>query len=210
MMVGKFTDEEINGVSAASAWVALQLFITVPIVTTLAGVDIPDIEIHHEFAVRCPLDTQGLSTSLSKHLQSSSDSFTIWQTLGLSCLILVAYGFLYYCLYKIRHHKLIRSFMPEWIVSNFTAVMYSSFTIIYAILCPGIVIYAEELRQALISTKNASAGGDRWGYGQTTAILLWMPFLYCGLTETLSKQIPPRPWRLYFLITNSKKNTWAA
>ncbi len=50
------------------------------------------------------------------------------------------------------------------------------------------------VRSLVIETGGVQpAGEEKWGYGQTTAILLWFPFFFSAIKETISNTLPGMP-----------------
>jgi len=58
---------------------------------------------------------------------------------------------------------------------------------LYAGVIPKNFYRLEEARKLVMQTSGAQpAGEEKWGYGQTTAILLWFPFFFSAIKEIIS------------------------
>jgi len=75
--------------------------------------------------------------------------------------------------------------MPEPLKRNWKPLLGNFYLMTMSALALFGVLKADWARKGLELT-TISPGGDAWGYGQTTAILLWLPLPYSALKELLS------------------------
>jgi hypothetical protein len=84
-----------------------------------------------------------------------------------------------------RPFKMLWRIVPTWLKTH--GDILSNFLIMgmYASLIPENFYKLQKLRTLALQTM--PAGEEEWGYGQTTAILLWLPFVLSAIKETVSK-----------------------
>lgn len=77
--------------------------------------------------------------------------------------------------------------VPSWL-KNYAHIIGQFFVIgMYVGLLPLNLHRLEKVRKLAVQTSGAQpTGEERWGYGQTTAILLWLPFFFSAIKETIS------------------------
>ena len=184
MMVGNVVDREMNSISAGFQWAVLQLIVSIPTLITLASLDTSSSAVYRDFAAHCHFGTHGTPIDTGKYLDISGGDRLFWKSLGQGILIGIFHMVvrMYFHLYNINLHMLVK-FIPGWLKKNYNLIFWNALLLVES---SAALSEAIQVREALTSTKNAPAGGNKWGYGQSTAILLWLPFPVCILDELFS------------------------
>jgi len=186
LMLGPFVSAEMNGIPGVGLWPAFHLFFVIAIIATLGKLDTEDHALLYEFATKCYFGANNLSQSTTSLLAARAYLPGFWISWGLCMLLLTVCWVLYSQLYKILHQRFIRLLpMPEPLKRNWKPLLGNFYLMTMSALALFGVLKADWARKGLELT-TISPGGDAWGYGQTTAILLWLPLPYSALKELLS------------------------
>lgn len=205
VLMSQSADKSINQVQVSGQ---LQLFYYVLFIAQLVTstfIKIPNHSVYKALAKECHKQHQFIDV-ISSVIDGRETSKYVGIGLGggVCFIVLVVLGFTYITHIPpllARPCKMVWSRIPTWL-KNYADINFNFLLIgLYAGDIPLQFYRLEKVRKFGLQMSGAQrAGEEQWGYGQTTAILLWLPFFFSAIKETISK-FPAWIWGLEWILT---------
>ena len=179
MLFAQLCDCVMNKTNLTWHWQVYYLAIGIAQLLTSCVIEVPNRGIYKDLAVQC--HSQYDFMNLGSYLPTSEKGTATLKWYLIGAAIGFALGIL-----SGAFAKLIARFCPVWLQKNgeitfdITILTFNVFSVV------GNAIVVEEIRDKLMSLSGDQLPDDGWSYGQTTAILLWLPFFWGAVKETIS------------------------
>ena len=179
MLFAQLCDNAMNKASLGWEWQLYYLAIGIAQLATSCVIEVPNRKIYKDLATQCR--TQHHFINLSTYLPASEKgTMTLkWYGIGVSGGLLIS-------VLGIVFGKFLLKITPAWLRKHGEVTF---FIIILLMNVSSIVVNAivvGDVRNILKKLSGDQLPDNGWGYGQTTAVLLWVPFFWSLLKETMS------------------------
>jgi hypothetical protein len=192
MIWGLYGDHEMNRSRDSKlgfAWGVYYATTGIFQIATSYALGLPDgtVSVYKKFAKEC--ENQHKLVHLASYIGSSSSSNSAIKYLGIGVAIGAGISILG-CILAIplaRFYKRMAAMMPQWSKPHSAGIIFTIILLFYTSL----VILDTLMIEGFHSTRRKISGDlfrdNEWGFGQTTVILLWAPFAWNTLKESISK-----------------------
>jgi len=178
---GKMVDVTANG-QKQNPRDFLYMLIAAAQLIALCTISIPDRSVYQEIAKQCY--DQHNFVDISFYLNSANGKEILkWYSVGIGAFL--GGAIIIAILAKVQVFKTVWNMVPAWFKKHGLAIVEMLFLGLYSAAAIGDLILAEYGRQTLIESMGDQERNGDWGYGQTTAILIWFPVLWSAL-KTIS------------------------
>jgi hypothetical protein len=195
MLFSQSADNSMNETQAGGKWQLCYYALIFTKFVTSSFIKIPNQSAYKTLAKECHKQHQ-----LIDAISSVSDGELKLKETGIGfgigvgfivCIILGVTYSTYIPLVLVRQWKMMWRRIPSWL-KNYAHIIIQFFVIgLYAGEIPMSFYRLEKVRKLALQTIEAQpTGAEKWGYGQTTAILIWFPFFFSAMKETISKFLP--------------------
>ncbi|KAN0098706.1 hypothetical protein V8E51_014369 [Hyaloscypha variabilis] len=179
MLFGQLCDNVLNKTNLTWHWQAYYLAISFAQLVTSCVIEIPSRGIYKDLATQC--HSQYDFMNLSSYLPTSEKGTTTlkWYIIGSAIGLVIG-------ILTIAFAKIIARICPAWLLKHGEITFDISVLSLnlFSVIINAIVV--EEVRGKLIKLSGDRLPDDGWSYGQTTAILLWLPFFWGAIKETIT------------------------
>jgi hypothetical protein len=196
MLWGQYGDS-LMGTNSTSkvgwAWNVYYIAIGIILLITSSIINPPDstLLVYKSLAKEC--QNQDHFSSISSYLSPSAIGTSALKCLGVGLAIGFGLSILG-CLLAVPFTKLytwIKSIIPEFVKKHGVKIIITIILSFYVSVIVADAIVLNEYREVLKKMGEDLAQIGGWGYGQTTAILLWGPFAWTVVKATIRKFVVP-------------------
>jgi len=182
MLFAQLCDSVMNKINLTWHWQVYYVAIAIAQLVTSCVIEVPNRGIYKDLAVQC--HSQYDFMKLSNYLPTSEKGTTTLKWYIIGSVMGLTLGIL-----SIAFAKFIAKFCPAWlrkhgeITFDITVLSLNLFSVVLN------AIVVEDVRDKLIKLSGYQLPDDGWSYGQTTAILLWVPFFWGAIKEIICKYL---------------------
>jgi len=184
-------DERLNKVKGSYL---LQLAYYALFIIQLAisnSIKVPHQDVYKTLAKECHEQRQfinAVSTVSGLDAAASAKWGFIGAALGFLIMLLIVFAVVYIKnipSFLTRPFEILWNSVPAWLKRYWDLCSNTWMMAMYAFLIPSNFSRLQNVRK--LALQMMPAGEEEWGYGQTTAILLWLPLVLSAIKETTSK-----------------------
>jgi len=176
----QFADNTINKTYLGWPWTLYYFTLFGALLATTCAMKIQNKIVYENLAKECHKQHQFVDVS-----SSLNDGAGIAKWLGIGFAIGVGIAFFFPLL--ILPWKLVRNKIPEWLKKHGVNILFCFILWVYVADIIMSVVPTEQVRKLVKQTSGPQTSEEKWRYGQTTAILLWFPFFWSSIKETISR-----------------------
>jgi hypothetical protein len=191
LILTQSADKSMNDTQVSGYMHIVYYVLFIAQIVTSSTIKIPDQNVYKTLAKECHKQHQFISALSTISGAESAKWAGIGLGGGVVLVIVIGLAVTY------RQHfpsflgvpfKMMWRIVPAWFKKNSDKVSNFFIMAMYASLIPENFYKVQKLRTLALQTM--PAGEEDWGYGQTTAILLWLPFCLSAIKETMSRFLP--------------------
>ncbi|KAE9373303.1 hypothetical protein N431DRAFT_406712 [Stipitochalara longipes BDJ] len=179
MLFGQLCDSVMNKTNLTWQWLVYYMAIGIAQLLTSCVIEVPNRGVYKDLATQC--HSQYGFINLSTYLPASEKGTTTLKWYIIGALIGLVIGILTGVFAKI-----IAKICPAWLMKHGEITFDISVLLLNLISVVGNAVITEDVRGKLIKLSGDQLPDAGWSYGQTTAILLWLPFFWGVVKETIT------------------------
>ena len=158
-------------------------------IATSYTLGLPDgmVSVYKKMAKEC--ESQHKLVHFAGYIGSTSSSNSAIKYLGIGVAIGVGISILGCILATplAKFSRRIATMIPQWLKTHSAGLIFTIILLFYTSLVILDTLMIEEFRSTWRKISGDLFRDNEWGFGQTTAILLWAPFAWNTLKESISK-----------------------
>jgi hypothetical protein len=188
MLFAQLSDNVMNNNHLGWEWHVYYFAIGIAQLVTSCVIEVPHRSVYKELATQCHNQHQFIDVSTYIPASSKGIGSLTWLIIGMVGGLVLGFlsGFLSATLGKIT---------PKWLRKHGETIFLIVVLLLNLTSVVSNTIVTEYVRSLLKKMTGDQLPDHGWSYGQTTAILLWIPFFWTVLKETMSRF----PWPKLFV-----------
>ena len=166
-------------------WNLFYVAICVAILVTSAAIGLPDgtMSVYNQLAKEC--HNQHQFPDLSNYLSPSAGGKSALKWLGVGMAVSIG-GSILFGVLGIALARYLGKIIPQWVKKHGLNIFVTLLLLYYVSVIIVDAVKLNNVRRILEKMSGGVVQND-WGYGETTAILLWAPFVWATIKETVSE-----------------------
>jgi hypothetical protein len=166
-------------------WQVYYIAIGIAQLATSCVVEVPNRNVYKDLATQCTNQYQFVHVSSYLPISEKGTTTLKWYIIG-------AVGGLVLGIFSGAFGKILLKITPKWLRKHGETAFFVFFLLLNLLSIISNTIVTEHVRDLLEKLSGDQLADNGWTYGQTTAILLWLPFFWAAFKETISQFGMPR------------------
>jgi hypothetical protein len=180
LLFAQIADYVMNKSHLGWEWQVYYISIGAAQLATSCVVEVPNRNVYKDIAMQCHQQHQFVD--ISSYLPTSEKGIT-----ALKWYIIGAVGGLVLGILSGAFKKVLFKITPKWLQRHGQSTFFVLVLLLNLVSIVINIMAIEHVRDLLKKLSGDQLPDSGWTYGQTTAILLWLPFFWASIKETISQ-----------------------